>query len=63
MFWLLWRILIGIKPAPKCQHEWELFKTIEVYDPWFSSKDMPAGMKYILQCKKCGDLKIVHTNG
>lgn len=38
-----------------CQHEWVTIKEINVYQ--YSYDKLPCGVKYILRCKKCGDIK------
>ena len=38
-----------------CEHQWETIKEIDVYQYDFSRR--PCGVKYILRCKKCGDIK------
>lgn len=38
-----------------CQHEWEIMKEIKVFQDSLSRR--PCGIKYILRCKKCGDIK------
>lgn len=54
----LLRRLFGI-----CNHEWEVIEVITVYDHSIGygnkpSNSLPIGKDYVLQCKKCGDIKI-----
>ena len=52
-----------------CWHEWETESIINIVDsgPKVTLEDvaagkvLPIGKKYLLRCKKCGDIKIVKT--
>lgn len=55
----LYRIIIGYFHV--CNHEWEIIKNreVEVYDDEIDDLVVEHYSKYLLQCKKCGDLKTV----
>lgn len=55
----LWRLIIG--HFNTCKHDFEIIREVNIYKS--ETSKLPVGNKFILQCKKCGDLKIVkHTN-
>ena len=39
-------------------HEWEIIKEISVWDESKKFDKYPAKYEYVLQCKKCGDIKV-----
>ena len=40
-----------------CEHEWDIFGVKSVFETNDDVNELPIGSIYILQCKKCGDLK------
>ncbi len=44
----LWNIIIG----QFCHHKWEIIAQCELQD-----EGVKVGMQYMLQCKKCGNVK------
>jgi len=40
-------------PEPPCNHEWEIFKQVNVVD----DNGVTLYNRYHLRCKKCGDMK------
>lgn len=40
--------------TPPCRHEWEIIKSIPVYEN--SSDELPSYTRYHLRCKKCGEI-------
>ena len=44
-----------------CDHQWEIIKKLDVYQ--YSYDKMPCKVKYILRCKKCGDIKEKEIKG
>ena len=48
----------------KCQHQWEIFQTVNIYDVDVcgNKREVPYKFKYILRCTKCGDIKVVSVN-
>lgn len=39
-----------------CRHEWETINTIKVYNGYRGPDSLPVATKYILRCKKCGEI-------
>ena len=48
----LYRIFIGNFSVH--EHEWETIKIIDLYSEYY---ELPVEKKYILCCKKCGNIK------
>ena len=49
-----------------CWHEWQtesitkVFSNADKTEDILSGKEIPIGKKYVLRCKKCGELKSFH---
>lgn len=48
----LWRVLVG--NFNQCEHKWKLHTSVTVRD----EDDDVVANKLVLQCEKCGDLKV-----
>lgn len=61
----LWRMLFGRFKTPfPCKHRWHIKDTIDVFGLDVIGKvrkDAPIYRKYVLQCSRCGDIKIKST--
>lgn len=44
-----------------CKHEWEIMDAVKVFNDSYSKR--PCEIKYILRCKKCGDIKEKEIKG
>lgn len=40
-----------------CQHEFKIIDVVKIHDRMFYPEDLPIRLKYVLQCKKCGEIK------
>lgn len=47
----LWNIMVG----SLCSHKYEVFKTANI---WGSCPKRPMGIRFYMQCEKCGNIKI-----
>ncbi len=62
----MWRILKFLwtgqwkipHTIPPCKHVWNNIQEIEIWNTGQSKEtgNRPAGIRYILQCKKCGEI-------
>jgi hypothetical protein len=50
MLGLIYRLIVG--RFNSCQHEWEVKQTYTLTYEWRGNQ-----LVYVMQCKKCGDLK------
>jgi hypothetical protein len=56
MKWL-YRIIARIDG---CRHKWTIIKETNIVDPLLNLQ-VPVGVRYTLQCAKCGDIKFKRT--
>lgn len=55
MIGLLYRLIVGIFHF----HKWKIIEKTELYSDEYDWKEaLPIGTKYVLQCEKCGTIKI-----
>jgi len=59
----VWRILNFLwsgqwKIPEKCFHKWDMLKEVTIWNPGESEEkgNKPTGIRYILQCTKCGEI-------
>lgn len=50
----LWKIIVG----EFCKHQWEAEERIKVFG---ECTKIPVAHKYVLKCKKCGNMKKFKT--
>jgi hypothetical protein len=48
-----------------CNHRWEVKHTINIWNPGAEEEDgdRPIGQKFIMECERCGWIKIVKDCG
>ena len=41
-------------------HEWEVYqeRQLRIFDPYDNKRTTASGVRYVLQCKVCGELKL-----
>ena len=54
----LYRMIVG--RFSTCEHKWVVLKEVALYEDSLSAA--PCGVRYELQCSKCGDLKSQEFN-
>ena len=42
-------------------HQWEILGKTRVFESETIKDDLPIGIKYVLQCKHCGEMKKFET--